>query len=364
MTNREQEIFELIKKNPMISQNELGEILGITRSSAAVHITNLVKKGKILGKGYIVQDNPYVTVVGGVNMDIHGIPKNKLIPNDSNMGSVKMSLGGVGRNIGENLIRLGVETKLISVLGDDIYGLKILEESALIGLDTKDCLIQKGESTSVYLAVLDESNDMAVAISSMDIFERMTVDFIKDKKHVIDNSMLCILDTNIPEEVIEYLLSNHRSKDFFLDTVSTAKAKKVKNLIGNIHTLKSNKIEIESIAGIEINNENDLRKSCELLLNKGVKKIFITLGKDGVFYSDETSMNYFKANSVSPVNTTGAGDAFMAALVYCHINNIEINESAKIATAASIVALSHENTINPNMSIENINLKMKELKLC
>ena len=75
MTNREQEILDLIKKDPMISQSELGEILGITRSSVAVHITNLIKKGKILGKGYIVKENPYVTVVGGVNMDIHGIPK-------------------------------------------------------------------------------------------------------------------------------------------------------------------------------------------------------------------------------------------------------------------------------------------------
>lgn len=364
MTNREKEILDLIKKNPMISQNELGEILGITRSSAAVHITNLVKKGKILGKGYIVQDNPYVTVVGGVNMDIHGFPKNKLIPGDSNIGSVKMSLGGVGRNIAENLVRLGLETKMISVLGDDIYGSKILEESALIGLDMKDCLILKGESTSIYLAVLDDTHDMSVAISSMDIYERMTVNFIKEKKHVIDNTELAVLDTNIPVEVIEFLLNNHRNTDFFLDTVSTAKAKKISQLVGNIHTLKSNTIEVEAITGIEVKNEDDLKRNCEYLINKGVKKVFITLGKNGVFYCDETTMNHIKANNVKPVNATGAGDAFMAALVYCYLNNMDINESAKIATAASVVALSHENTINPNMSIENVNLKLKELELC
>ena len=297
-------------------------------------------------------------------MDIHGFPKNKLIPGDSNIGTVKMSLGGVGRNIAENLVRLDIETKLISVLGDDIYGSKILEESALIGLDTKDCLILKGENTSTYLAIIDETHDMSVAISSMDIYERMTVDFIKDKKHVIDNSELVVLDTNIPVEVMEYLLNNHRSTDFFLDTVSTAKAKKVKHLIGNIHTLKSNTIEVESITGIEIKNEEDLKRNCEYLMNKGVKNVFITLGKNGVFYCNNTIMNHIKASNVRPVNTTGAGDAFMAALVYCHLNNINIDESAKIATAASIVALSHENTINPNMSVENINLKMKELEIC
>jgi pseudouridine kinase len=364
MTGREQEIFDLIKKNPMISQNELGEILGITRSSAAVHITNLVRKGKILGKGYIVKDNPYVTVIGGVNMDIHGFPKNKLIPGDSNIGSVKMSLGGVGRNIGENLVRMGIETKLISVLGDDIYGSKIIEDSTLVGLDMKDSLILKGESTSTYLAVLDETHDMTVAISSMDIYERMTINFIKDKKYVIDNSMLCILDTNIPVDVIEYLLNNHRTTDFFIDTVSTAKARKVGHLIGNIHTLKSNAMEVEAITGMEIKNDDDLKRNCEFLMNKGVKKIFITLGKNGVFYCDGTTMKHIKANNVKPINTTGAGDAFMAALVYCHLNNMNINESANFSTAASVVALSHENTINPNMSIESINLKMKELEIC
>ena len=364
MTNREHEILELIKKDPMISQNELGLKLGITRSSVAVHITNLIKKGKIVGKGYIVQNNPYVTVVGGVNMDIQGFPSDKLIPEDSNIGTVKMSLGGVGRNIAENLVRLGIDTKLISVLGDDIYGTKVLDEAAIIGLDMKDSLILKGESTSTYLAVLDETHDMHVAISSMDIYERMTVDFIKDKKYIIENSELCILDTNIPVEILEYLLNNHKNIDFFLDTVSTTKAKKVKDFIGNVHTLKCNKIEVEAITGIEIHDDKNLRKSYEYLLKKGVKKIFITLGKDGVFYGDNTTMNILKAKHITPVNTTGAGDAFMAALAYCYMNNIGIDESVKIATAASIIALSHENTINPYMSIDKINSKMKEIELC
>ena len=115
MTNREQEILELIKKNPMISQNEIAEILGIARSSVAVHISNLIKKGYILGRGYIVQDNSYVAIVGGANVDIQGFPYNSLIYRDSNPGKVEFSLGGVGRNIGENLTRLGIPVKLISV---------------------------------------------------------------------------------------------------------------------------------------------------------------------------------------------------------------------------------------------------------
>lgn len=303
----------------------------------------------------------YVTVLGGVNMDIQGFTKGKLIPHDSNIGTVKMSLGGVGRNIGENLVRLGVNTKLISILGDDIYGTKILEESAKIGLDMNDSMIRKGETTSIYLAVLDETNDMHIAINSMDILEKLTVDFIKEKKNILNKSNLLVLDTNIRHDVIGYLLDEYKDKDIFLDTVSVTKAKKIKNSVGYIHTLKTNRLEVQAITGIEAKDEESFIQNGKYLLGKGIKEIFITLGKKGVFYCNKDTMKIIRAEGIKAVNTTGAGDAFMSALVYCLLSKMDIDTTAKFATAASIIALSHENTINPNMSVGNINLKMKEL---
>ena len=145
----------------------------------------------------------YVTVVGGVNVDIQGFTKHKLIPGDSNIGRVKISLGGVGRNIGENLIHLGINTKLISVVGDDVYSSKILNDSRETGLDISDSMAVKCENASIYLAVLDEDNDLHIAINSMDIMEKMTVDFIKEKKNIFDKTRLLVMNTNIPQDVIE-----------------------------------------------------------------------------------------------------------------------------------------------------------------
>ena len=54
LTSREKELFEVLKNEPLISQDELSRRFGITRSSVAVHISNLMKKGVILGKGYIL----------------------------------------------------------------------------------------------------------------------------------------------------------------------------------------------------------------------------------------------------------------------------------------------------------------------
>ena len=107
MTQRERQILNWIEADPMISQQELADRAGITRSSVAVHISNLMKKGCIAGKGYIVTRSPYVTVVGGMNMDIGGRPHGKLVARDSNPGTVRMSPGGVGRNIAHNMSLLG-----------------------------------------------------------------------------------------------------------------------------------------------------------------------------------------------------------------------------------------------------------------
>lgn len=360
MTNREQEILELIRKNPMISQNDLAKTLGITRSSVAVHITNLIKKGRIAGKGYIVRDEEFVAVVGGVNIDIIGFPNSNLVPRDSNPGRVKITLGGVGRNIAENLVKLGIGTKLISAVGEDIYGQKVLDEARLIGLDMQDSLILREYPTSTYMAVLDEKGDMNVAIAHMDIFDKISIDFIKQKKHLIENSRACVIDTNIPKNIIEYILANNKKTDFFLDTVSTAKAVKIKDLIGNFHTIKPNRIEAEILSGIKINGKKDFDTCAEYFLNKGVKRVFISLGEEGLYYNDGVNKSHIPAHKVNVVNATGAGDAFMAALVYCYCNDFNIDYSSRFAMSASVLALLHEDTINPNMSVENVSSLMKK----
>lgn len=361
MTSREQEILQMLRKNPLISQNELADALGITRSSIGVHITNLMKKGHVLGKGYIVREDDYVCVIGGSNIDIQGFPSSDLIYKDSNVGEVKMSLGGVGRNIAENLVRMGVNTRLISVVGDDVYGQKILDEARNIGLNMQDSLVLKGEATSTYLSILDQNKDMVLAISHMDICERMTVDFIKSKRHIIENASICILDTNIPLTVLEYILTTFKDTVFFLDTVSSTKAKKVKDLIGYFHTIKPNRIEAEMLTGVQIKNDTDLEKAAHVLHEKGVIQVFISLGENGVYYSRDHVAEHIEIPKVNIVNATGAGDAFIAALALAQLKNMDIRQTTKMGIAASIIALSHENTINPTLSEETLMNKVKEI---
>ena len=151
MTEREAEILRWIEENPMISQQELAEKAGITRSSVAVHISNLMKKGCIDGRGYLVHTAPYAAVVGGVNIDLGGRPDRPPVARDSNPGRVTVSLGGVGRNIAHNLSLLGVRVKLLSALGSDLYADKVSASCAELGIDLSHALRVPGEPTSTYL---------------------------------------------------------------------------------------------------------------------------------------------------------------------------------------------------------------------
>ena len=156
MTQRERQLLNWIEENPLISQQELADKAGITRSSVAVHISNLMKKGYITGKGYIVHTAPYVTVVGGVNMDIGGWPGEVPVMQDSNPGVVRMSLGGVGRNIAHNMALLGMDVRMLTVFGDDINAQKIAASCGELGIDISQSPVIPEGRTSTYLFITDE----------------------------------------------------------------------------------------------------------------------------------------------------------------------------------------------------------------
>ena len=211
MTQRERQLLEWIRENPMISQQELADKAGITRSSVAVHISNLMKKGCITGKGYIVRTAPYVAVVGGVNMDIGAVSAGELVARDSNPGHVTTSLGGVGRNIAHNLCLLGQQTAMVTVMGDDDFGRRVQENARDIGLDLSASAVLPDCRTGTYLYIAGPDGDMALAVNDMDIYQRMTPDFLRQRLDFINGADLVVLETNLPEDSIRWLCDNCRA---------------------------------------------------------------------------------------------------------------------------------------------------------
>ncbi|MEG1365499.1 MAG: carbohydrate kinase family protein, partial [Cetobacterium sp.] len=255
----------------------------------------------------------------------------------------------------DNLSRLEQEVELITVLGDDVYGEEIRRNCRDLGIGINNSLTIQNSVTSSYLFILDEKKDMRVAIAAMDLYDKMDINFIKSKSEIIEKSKLCIVDTNLPKETLEYIVNTFKIP-IFVDCVSTIKAEKVKGFIGKFHTIKPNKIEAEALSGIKIVTDEDLIKVTDWFINQGVKQVFISLGEEGVYFANKDIRQKLPSLKAKVVNTTGAGDAFMAGIAYSFMNDEDILQSCKNGIAAATIAISSEDTINKNMSINNINI--------
>lgn len=357
MTQRERQILQWIEADPMISQEKLAELAGITRSSVAVHISNLMKKGYIAGKGYVLRSGSYAAVVGGVNVDIGGRSLAPLVARDSNPGRVSMSLGGVGRNIAHNMSLLGLDVRFLTAFGDDLYAQRIAASCGELGIDISHALQVPGGATPTYLFLNDADGDMALAMSDMEICERITPAYLAANLSVLNNAQLVVTDTNIPVQSLVYL-AEHCTAPIFADPVSTAKAVKLKPILGRLHTLKPNRIEAELLSGVKITDEDSLHKAAEKLLATGLRRVFISLGTDGVLAADHKEMRLQPCFQAQMRNATGAGDAFMAALAWAFLEGTDLKQTAKAAAAAAAIAVEGSETINPVMSAEAVRKRM------
>ena len=359
MTQREKQILDLIAANPMISQQELADSLNITRSSVAVHISNLLKKGYIAGKGYVLRTGSYAVVVGGVNVDIGGRSQRKLVAADSNPGKVSISLGGVGRNIAHNLSLMGVDVKMLTAMGEDVYGARIAESCRTLGIDASRALRLSDCATSTYLYIADEEGEMALALSDMEVCDRITPSYLAANLQVLQNARVIVADTNIPAESLVYLAENC-DVPIFCDPVSTIKAEKLHPILNKIHTLKPNRLEAELLSGVPIYDKADAEAAAKALLQKGVQRVFISMGADGVYGASAEGKMWLGNIPGQMVNTTGCGDAFMAALVWAYMEGLDLEQTALAGLAAGSIAMESQETINPAMSATALKLRMSE----
>lgn len=356
MPTREQQVLELIRENPMLSQQAIADRLGISRSAVAGHVMKLGDKGLIKGRGYVLGGAPFVALVGGANVDIHGRAAGSLRARDSNPGSVQVSAGGVARNIAENLARLGVDCRLVSAVGDDHNGRLLLRLSREAGIDTAAVLVADDAATSTYLSVIGPDGDMQVAINDMRIMDSLTPERLQAREAMLRQAALVVIDCNLPEAALAWLADTLSGRTLFADTVSAAKAPRLRACLRNIHTLKTSPAEAETLTGLPARSHAELSEVARWLHAEGVRRVFVTRGDAGVFFSTAEARGLTKPGLAghTVANAGGAGDAFVAGLAYGWLEDLSLDESLQYALAAAEITLATAATSNPALSLAAI----------
>ncbi len=302
-----------------------------------------------------------VIIIGGITADIEGHPYERLIYADSNPGTISIAYGGVGRNIAENLSRMGTGVGFFSVAGDDLTGRGAVRELGDLGVDVSGVKLLAHENTAMYISILNMVGDMELALCNMDVLERISPELIDEAALAATDSKMIALDTNLTEETLAYAVKKLRDKPLFLDPVSTAKAVRAKNLIGKFHTIKPNRVEAEVLLDMEIRDPGALEEAGKSFIEKGVRRVFISLSAGGVYFTDGTVSGIMKPSDQlkSTDSATGAGDAFSAAAIHGFIRGYDVKETARFALAAASIAMESKAAVNPDLTYDEIERRLR-----
>ena len=294
----------------------------------------------------------YVLGIGAANVDVHGMSRAAIVMRDSNPGHLRTSAGGVTRNVMENLARLGIDARMVSVLGDDLFGHYVRSESEKAGLDMSGCLMLHDAGSSAYVSILDERADMLVAMSDMTVLGRLTPAVVDSKRDLICGAAAVVCDPCLGADTLERILDVAGDVPVFLDPVSTAYAHRAAPLAGRFYGLKPNSLELAILAGMDVEDDAGLERAALSLIARGTKCVAVSLGERGCYYADANGNRFYRAlRPVSEMkNATGAGDAFLAGLVYGFAHEMSPEDAVDCALAAGHIAVESDDTISPEMS--------------
>ena len=299
-----------------------------------------------------------VFVIGAVNMDLAGTTTNPLREGDSNPGRITLTPGGVGRNIAENLCLLGRKVSLITIMGEDPYAEMIREHCLKAGIDLQYSFTEPRENTSAYLCINGQDGDLNVAVSDMSICDKLTPDKLEPLLPVLNHGSMVIADANLPEETLAWL-AKHITVPMAADPVSVSKAARLKPLLSRLTLLKPNVPEAELLTGMTIGGDADLPKAADALHRLGVQRVYISLGGKGVWADDAREGGVLLPCIPGPVvNSSGCGDAFVAAAADAYLSGLNTMQAADRALAASAICAEDSAAVSPKLSNKAIDLKL------
>ena len=302
---------------------------------------------------------PFVLVLGGANIDISGSTPRPLVLNDSNPGRIRCAPGGVARNVAENLARLGTTTRLLTAVGDDLYGRGILDATRQAGVDVHASWVLPDASTSTYVSLHGPDGDMAVAVNDMGILDSITPERLQPHAAWMQQAAALVVDCNINAQALACLFANRGSTPVFVDAVSAFKCQRIRPWLAHVHLLKVNRLEAQALCDFAIHTDADIERSAQWLHAQGVEQVVLSLGDRGVYWSArggahgsarEAGHGWHAALPCTVVNATGAGDALMAGLVHAFVDQKDLATAIPFALACAAMTLTSEHANHPALS--------------
>ena len=350
LTDRERQIVDLLRRDPLIGSDALASALGTSRASINVHLSNLGKKGVILGRGYVLAEEPGAVVVGGANVDFKARSEAKVTAQTSNPGHASMTPGGVGRNIAENLARLGDRVHLISVVGRDPMGDNLLEHTSAAGVRVEH-IARTDQTTGTYTAVLDADGELIVAISDMQAIAELGPEQLHDVRDIIATAGVVVLDGNLTLESFDYALDLAAGVRVIVEPVSVPKAAALKEAVDDrVYAVTPNRDELAALTDLPTRTDRQVRTAASALHANGVELVWVRLGERGSILSAADGIVELAAVPAFVEDVTGAGDSMLGAFCHVLLEGGSPEEAARFGHAAAALTIASPHTVRPDLT--------------
>jgi pseudouridine kinase len=303
-----------------------------------------------------------VLVVGGAVLDTKLTTRDAPVLGTSNPGTATSGVGGVGRNIAENLARLGTPTALVAAVGDDPAATSVLERTRAAGVDCSG-IVTSAHPTGTYTAVLDPWGDLLVAVSDMRATDAIGVADLSPVADLLADVGLVVADGNLAASVLRWMLDAAADAGLpvVLDPVSVAKAAVVASVLDGrhpVHLVTPNVAELEVLVGARGLDASDdgVARGASMLHDRGVGTVWVRRGARGSVLSvrgpgeRHARVHVVRAPAVEVVDVTGAGDASTAGYVHALLGGRDGLDAARYGQVCAALTCASAETVRTDLT--------------
>lgn len=296
-------------------------------------------------------------VIGASGFDIKAYPSGApSVAEGPTPGRIRLSVGGVARNVAENLARLELNTALFSAVSDDRFGGLILDATEAAGVDVSQVLKSPEFRVGAFLAVVTGKTEPEWNIDDMGIAYLLSPAYINDRRAWFRHARLVMVDANLPPLSLQAVVELCRKHDIPLcaDPASSLLAPRLKQYLRDITLLVPNAHEAEVLCASTIRDADDAQEAARTLVSQGPRMVVVTLGEDGLAYATFEQSGRVPALDVDVVDTTGVGDALTAAVVFGLLNDFPADEAVRLGVSAAALTLGSSQTVSAKLSLERL----------
>jgi len=296
-----------------------------------------------------------ICVVGSANVDLTFRTPRLPVPGETIAGrSLHQCMGGKGANQAVVAARLGADVTFVARVGNDAFGAEAIEAYKAEGINTSFILQDDDQPTgTAAILVDDDAENCIIVVAGANAC--LTPEHAQAARSVIENSAVLLSQLETPVNTTLEAFQLARATNV-LTILTPAPAENVTPALLELCDIcVPNKTEIATIVGQPVNSEQDVMHAAALLRDRGVKRVALTMGGDGVLLIDESGSSHIPATKVEAIDTTGAGDAFTGALAVGLSEGLTLEEAARRAGVVAALSVTRTGTQPSFPTLKEVN---------